>query len=111
MKTEVVLETRAGRTLSKRTEYYNDGTMFRQGTYSQAHGAWSYDIPIGLIKTFNPNGTICSEEMYDSTGTKSGESNYYQKDGLLIKRIVYDNGKKISETDFEVPKNKPATQR
>jgi antitoxin component YwqK of YwqJK toxin-antitoxin module len=103
MKTQVLFETKQDRTLSRRKEFYDDGTLFREGLYSKAQGSWQWDIPIGPVKTYNPNGTLKSEENFDDSGTLDGESFFYDIDGKIDRRVLFSNGKKIKEVITEKP--------
>ncbi len=97
MKTQVIFETKQDRTLSHRKEFYDNGTLFREGLYSKAHGSWQWDIPIGPVRTYNPNGTLKSEESFDDTGTLDGESIFYNKDGVISRKVLFSKGRKINE--------------
>jgi antitoxin component YwqK of YwqJK toxin-antitoxin module len=103
MKTQVIFETKQDRTLSRRKEFYDDGTLFREGLYSKAQGSWLWDIPIGPVRTYNPNGTIKSEESFDDGGTLDGESLFYDKDGLISRKVLFSKGRKINEQITERP--------
>lgn len=96
-RSEIDFEERNGRTLSRRKEFFPNGNLFREGLYSKGYSKWEWDIPIGMVKTYNESGHLRSEEFYDDSGTLEGESKYYSKSGELEKIVTYSNGKMSSE--------------
>jgi antitoxin component YwqK of YwqJK toxin-antitoxin module len=94
----VNFEERNGRSLSNRKEYFENGNLFREGYYSKSQANWSWDIPIGVVRTFNENGTPKSEELYDEAGYLDGESKFYNKKGELERTALYLDGKLQKET-------------
>lgn len=97
---EVMFEVRNGRTLSRRKEYYEDGTLSSEGLFSNG-GHWGWDIPAGTIKKYFKSGALKSEEHYDDGGNKDGESRFYNETGILISKISYAKDKKILEEHFD----------
>ena len=104
MKTQVLFETKQDRTFSRRKEFFDDGTLFREGLYSKGQG-WQWDIPIGPVRTYNPNGTLKSEELFDDAGTQEGESLFYNKDGVISRKVLFSKGIKINEQITEISAN------
>ena len=100
MKTEVSFETRKDRILSHRKEFFEDGTLFREGHYSKGNGTWGWDVPSGSVKTYHKNGTLLSDEQFDEGGTLDGESKFYNQYGKITKKVTYKGGIKIKEQDF-----------
>jgi antitoxin component YwqK of YwqJK toxin-antitoxin module len=95
-KTEVVLEERNGRTLSKRKEFFENGQLAKQGTYSNG-SRWGWEIPAGKITTFYESGILCSEENFDEHGNRDGESAYYDFKGNLTVRRFFAKDKLLRE--------------
>ncbi|WPU64752.1 toxin-antitoxin system YwqK family antitoxin [Peredibacter starrii] len=93
IRSEVNFETRNGRTLSHRREFFENGILFREGHYSKSQASWGWDIPIGTVKTFDENGTLRKEEHFDETGSLSGESKYFTAKGELQRTATYSDGK------------------
>ncbi|MFP5386253.1 MAG: toxin-antitoxin system YwqK family antitoxin [Bacteriovoracia bacterium] len=106
-RTEVTLIEKSGRTLSKRTEYYESGQVARTGTYGNAQGQWAWNVPMGVITTYYEDGTLESQVNYNDNGSLDGESLYYNKKGELSKKLTYQKDKLIKEEIF----NKPADER
>lgn len=100
-KTDVDLLEKNGRTFSRRTEYYENGQIFRVGIYSSNHGNWSWNNPAGKVITYYENGTVQSEVNHNENGSLDGESVFYAKDGQVVRRLVYSKDKLISEDNFE----------
>ena len=96
-KTNIQLENYQGKTVSRRREFYENGTLYREGLYTKGHGGWAWDIPMGPIKTYYQTGIIMSEEVFDEYGNREGESIYYDKNGNITKRITYRKDKVINE--------------
>lgn len=61
---EVIFEVRNGRTLSRRKDYYEDGTLKAEGIYAYGN-QWGWDVPVGIIRKYHPNGETKSEEHFD----------------------------------------------
>lgn len=101
VRTEVQFEVRNGRTLSKTRDYYENGKLAREGTYANGHGSWNWEIPIGPVKKYHPNGSIKSEEHFDDNGSLDGESRYFDEAGKLLSRTIYIKDKKMSEEYFD----------
>lgn len=99
-KTEVDFETKNGRTLSRRTDYYENGQIAATGLYGSGLNHWAWDIPIGKIKHYYDNGQLKSEENYDDQGAKDGEFSHYDKRGKLVLKVTYKSDKKIKEVDY-----------
>src|SRR5665647_468121 len=97
IRTEVTFETQQGRVLSKRKEYYENGTLFREGTYSKGNGSWTWDVAIGKVVSYFEDGQLMSEELFDDQGSHEGETRIYNRKGKLQKRIIYKNDLKVEE--------------
>lgn len=95
-KTEVLFEEKNGRTYSRRKEYFEDGTLAREGIYSCGNG-WAWDIPAGTITTYFKSGQLMSVEEFDDCGNHDGESVFYNEKGKVTLRIHYVKDKKIRE--------------
>lgn len=93
IRSEVNFETRGGRTLSHRREFFENGVLFKEGYYSKSQANWGWDIPIGTVKTFDEHGTLRKEENFDETGSLNGESKYFTPKGELQRTAVYVDGK------------------
>ena len=107
MKTEVSFETRKDRILSHRKEFYEDGTLFREGHYSKGNGSWGWDVPSGSVRTFHKNGVLKSEEQYDEGGTLEGESKFYDQEGKILLKIIYRSGIKTNEINYSETEKRP----
>ncbi len=103
LKTEVVFVEKNGRTLSKRTSYYENGQIAHVGLYGNGQGDWSWKIPVGLERSYYDNGQVESEISYNEFGVKDGESNFYNKNGKLIKKWIHSKDVLIEEQIFEEP--------
>lgn len=100
LKTEVTLETRQGRTVSRKKQYYLNGNLHSEGVYSGGHGSWDWDIPVGLVKKYYSDGVLKSEEHYNDHGEKDGEFAYYDSKGRITSKTTYIRGKKTAEAHF-----------
>lgn len=103
LRTEVAFVERNGRTLSKRTSYYENGQIAHIGLYGNGQGQWSWNVPVGIEKNYFDNGQIESEISYNEAGSKDGESLYYNKNGKLIRKCVHSKDVLIQEEIFEIP--------
>lgn len=101
LKTEVSLVEKNGRTLSKRTEFYENGQVAKVGVYSIGLGKWSWDVPIGVVKSYYENGQLKAEINYSESGSLEGESSYFNQEGKLIKRLTYSKDRLVKEEVFE----------
>jgi antitoxin component YwqK of YwqJK toxin-antitoxin module len=101
VRTEAVLETRQGRTVSRRKEFYQNGNLCSEGTYAHAMGKWEWDVPVGNIKHYNEDGTLKSEEHYNDSGDRDGESAYFDFKGRPLSKSIYHEGKKTKEDFFD----------
>lgn len=101
LKTQIEFEERNGRTYSRRKDVYENGQVAKEGTYTNSLGSWSWDIPVGVVRSYFESGQLMSEEVYDDHGTRSGESVYYDKTGKLLSRVHYEDGRKIKEEILE----------
>lgn len=103
IKTDVVLIERNGRTFSKRTEYYENGQVAKIGVYSNNQSDWSWSIPTGSVTSYFENGQLKSEENFDESGSREGESVFYEKDGFVLRRAHYQKDRLIKEEVFKKP--------
>jgi antitoxin component YwqK of YwqJK toxin-antitoxin module len=101
IKTEVSFVDRNGRTLSKRTSYYESGQVAEVGLYGHNLGDWSWSVPIGVIRKFYENGQLKCELAYDDQGVRDGESVFYSQYGRLVRKEIFSNDRKIKEINFE----------
>lgn len=101
IKTDVVLIEKNGRTFSKRTEYYENGQIAKIGVYTNNQSDWSWSIPAGSITSYFENGQLKSEEGFDDGGSRDGESVYYEKDGFVSRRVLYQKDRLIKEEIFK----------
>ena len=101
VRTEVVLETRQGRTVSRKKDFFLNGNLYSEGTYSNALGRWEWDIPVGNIKHYNKDGTLKSDQQYDEHGERDGDTSFFNEKGKLLSKITYIKGKKITEVHFD----------
>lgn len=101
LKTEVIFIEKEGRTFSKRSVYFENGQVAEVGLYVNSLNDWSWNIPIGTVRTFYLNGMVKSEIAYDDYGSKDGESLYYNMNGKLIRKCNYAKDNLIKETLFE----------
>lgn len=99
-KTKVEFEIKNGRTLSRRTEYYENGEIAVTGLFGGGSSHWSWGIPAGKIKYYYDNGQLKSEESYDDHGSKEGDFLYYDRAGKLVLKVTYKSDKKIKEVDY-----------
>lgn len=103
LRTEVVFVERNGRTLSKRTSYYENGQIAQIGLYGNGQGEWSWKVPVGVEKSYFENGQLESEISYNEAGSKDGESYYYNKNGKLIRKCIHSKDVLVQEEVFELP--------
>lgn len=103
LRTEVVFVERNGRTLSKRTSYYENGQIAQIGLYGNGQGQWSWKVPVGVEKSYFENGQLESEVSYNEAGSKDGESYYYNKNGKLIRKCIHSKDVLVQEEVFELP--------
>ena len=63
---------------------------------------YTYNLGVieGPAKTYFASGKVQTEGNYKNDN-ETGEWKEYDEDGNIIKTIVYDNGKKIKETDMK----------
>lgn len=101
LKTDVVLIEKNGRTFSKRTEYYENGKIAKVGVYTNNQSDWSWSIPAGSVISYFDNGQLKSEEAFDDSGSRDGESVYYEKDGFVSRRAYYQKDRLIKEEIFK----------
>lgn len=83
--------------------YYSDGKLKKEFVFWGA-SCW------GVVKNWYPNGKTKSIEQFSEltedaqqnylTSIKEGVWQYWNEDGKLIKKIVYENDKIISEEDL-----------
>lgn len=102
-RTEVAFVEKNGRTLSKRTSYHENGQVAQIGLYGNGQGQWSWNVPVGIEKNYFDNGQLESEISYNESGSKDGESNYYNKSGKLIRKCVHSRDRLVEEQIFEEP--------
>lgn len=105
-KTEVSLFEKAGRTYSKRSEFFENGQLALIGVFANSANDWSWNIPVGTVKTYFENGQLESELTYDEHGSLDGESSYYDKKGNLLKKLKYAKDVLINEQVFEILESK-----
>lgn len=103
VKTEVQLIEKNGRTFSKRTEFYESGQVAKIGVYSNNQSDWSWSIPTGLVTSYFENGQLKSEENFDDSGCRDGESVFFEKDGFVLRRAQYQKDRLIKEEVFKKP--------
>lgn len=103
LKTEVSLVERNGRTLSKRTAFYDNGQIAEIGTYSISQHAWAWNVPVGVVKTYFENGQLKSELNYNESGILDGECLYFNQQGEMVKRLTYVKDKLIKEEILKEP--------
>jgi antitoxin component YwqK of YwqJK toxin-antitoxin module len=109
--TEVTFEVKAGRTFARKKDFYENGILALEGTFS-AGAEWEWNIPSGVIKKYHRNGNLKSEEHFDETGSRDGECRHYNDKGEILRRLRYINDKLISEETFEIKKEpKSLTKR
>ncbi len=101
LRTEVNFETKAGRTLIRKKDFYENGILAREGLFSGG-GQWEWDIPAGLIKNYFKNGILKSEEHFDESGNRDGESKYFTDKGELLSKSNYAKDKLLSKEEFGV---------
>lgn len=101
-KTDVQLIEFRGRTLSKRTEYYENGQIYRVGTYSYNQSSWSWSVPVGPVKTYYEDGQLESVLNYTEDGVREGDSIFYTKKGEIARKLTYSNDRLIKEEVFEI---------
>jgi antitoxin component YwqK of YwqJK toxin-antitoxin module len=101
IKTEVSFVDRNGRTLSKRTSFYENGQVAEIGLYGHNLGEWSWNVPIGAVRRFYENGQLKCELLYDEQGVRDGESVYYNRYGRLLRKEIFSNDRKIKEILYE----------
>lgn len=106
IRTEVEFESHFGKTVSRRKEFFENGNLFREGLYTKGQWDWGWDIPMGTVKTFFEDGIMKSSEVFDEFGNREGESSYFDKKGVLLKRITYRADKIVLEENFEVVEEK-----
>jgi antitoxin component YwqK of YwqJK toxin-antitoxin module len=104
-KTEVIFIEKNGRTFSKRTEYFENGQIAEIGLYVNSLNNWSWNIPNGVVRSFYSDGRIKSEVNYDDYGCKDGESNYFDKNGVTIKKRIYSKDVLIKEINLKNSKD------
>lgn len=105
LKTEVSLIERNGRTVSKRTAYYENGQVAETGTYSISQHGWSWNVPIGVVKSYFENGQLKSEISYSENGSLDGESFFYDSHGTLLKKQSYAKDKLLNEEVYVLEEN------
>lgn len=103
LRTEVTFVEKNGRTLSKRTSYYENGQIAHIGVYGNGQGDWSWNIPVGLVKNYFENGQVESEVSYNEFGNRDGESNYYNKEGKLLRKCVHNRDVLIEDVSYVEP--------
>lgn len=103
IKTDVQLIEKNGRTFSKRTEYYENGQIAKIGVYSNNQSDWTWSIPTGSVVSYHENGQVKSEESFDESGSREGESVFYEKDGFVVRRAQYQKDRLIKEEVFKKP--------
>ncbi len=103
-KTEVSLENRNGRTVSRRKEFFTSGKLAKEGLYTSG-SKWGWEVPCGKIVAYYEHGGVQSEELFDENGSRDGESVYYGQTGKIIRKVVYAKDKKISEEQSEETTN------
>ena len=96
-KTEVTFVERSGRTLSKRTDFYENGQVAEVGTYAASQQGWGWNVPVGVIKTYFENGQLKSELSFSESGSLDGECLYFNQKGEMLKRLTYSQDKLIKE--------------
>jgi antitoxin component YwqK of YwqJK toxin-antitoxin module len=109
-KIEVTFEVRSGRTFSRRKEFYDNGKLSLDGLFSNG-GQWGWNIPAGIVKTYFRNGLLKSEEHYDESGNRDGESKYYNDQGVLIRRVSYAKDRKTHEELYDKSDKKELIQK
>lgn len=97
IKTEVSFVEINGRTLSKRTSYHQNGQISEVGTFSSSSNKWGWDSPVGVLEKYFDNGVLQSRVSYDNNGYLHGESQYFNRDGKLLKTQVHSKDKLIEE--------------
>jgi len=102
-KTEVTFVERNGRTLSKRTAYYENGQIAEIGTYSIGQHSWGWNVPVGVVKTYFENGQLKSELAYNESGVLDGDCLYFDQNGELIKRLTYSKDRLVKEEILKEP--------
>lgn len=102
LKTEVSLIERNGRTVSKRTAFFENGQIAETGIYSISQHGWSWNVPVGVVKSYFENGQLKSEISYNENGSLDGECLYYDSHGTLLKKQSYAKDKLINEEVFVV---------
>lgn len=105
LKTEVSLIERNGRTVSKRTAFFENGNIAESGTYSISQHGWSWNVPVGVVKNYFENGQLKSEISYNENGNLDGESLFFDSKGTLLKKLSYANDKLVNEEVFVVEEN------
>ncbi len=105
----------------KEVRFYDNGEKQEEGRFQegQRHGKWVYWYPNGQkwsegyffdgerdgeARVWYDNGNLHYTGQYDK-GVTAGEWLFYTPEGDKLKRVVYENGKKLSEESFE-PKKK-----
>jgi len=106
LKTDVAFIEKSGRTFSKRTEYYENGQVAQVGVYVNNQRDWSWTIPTGVVKSYFENGQLKSEISYNENGSLEGESNYFNSEGKLVKKLRYSKDILQEEVIYEAETEK-----
>jgi len=101
-----VREVKDGKRIKKGFDYYPNGNVNVEYLYDK-NGQIT-----GSVKIYYPEGQIYSTEEYEN-GKQNGITKVYNEDGTQSNEIVYSNGIKIKEYDFDKNGNKiiPVTER
>lgn len=101
LRTVVALVEKNGRTLSKRTCYYENGQVAETGLYAISQNGWGWNIPIGVVHIYYESGQLKAELGYNESGSLDGESLYYSQSGKLLQKKTYSKDRLIKDEVFE----------
>ncbi|WP_408098780.1 hypothetical protein ACJVC5_07645 [Peredibacter sp. HCB2-198] len=99
LKAEFKYELKDGEVFYDKKTYYENGNPEVEGKFKR-DSKHSYDLPIGLRKTYYEITGLAYEENHNSEGQLDGESIYYGEHGRVTIRRVYKNGELVSEKNF-----------
>jgi antitoxin component YwqK of YwqJK toxin-antitoxin module len=102
IRTKVEFIEKNGRTLSHRTDTYENGQIASIGVFGCGQNSWAWDVPVGIIKSFYEDGILKSEEHFDDFGCQEGEAKFYDFKGRLTMTVYFENGLRIKEVREEI---------
>lgn len=99
LKADFKYELKDGEVFYYKKTYYENGNPEVEGMFKRDR-KHSYDLAIGLRKTYYEITGLAYEENHNSDGKLDGESIYYGENGKVSIRRVYKNGELVSEKNF-----------